>query len=172
VPLGRNHARPRCTVRRSPRPRGAQPSSATALLGESTAAWHRRTRDGGERRLTGAETAARRDGDGQAASGARRSGWHGDGLGGTASDCGSVGTTTRRARQSGRRRRARGSRETGCWDARRAVPTVALCHGLGAARGSHVAMARCRTGPARRAASDRWGPLVNDFRIKNHPKRK
>jgi hypothetical protein len=33
-------------------------------------------------------------------------------------------------------------------------------------------MARCRAGPAQRVASDRWGPLVNDFRINNFPERK
>jgi hypothetical protein len=43
---------------------------AAALLGEPMVA--RRTGDGGERRLTGTETAARRDGDGRAASGMRR----------------------------------------------------------------------------------------------------
>jgi hypothetical protein len=32
-----------------------------------------------------------------------------------------------------------------------------------------VAMARCRVGPVRRAASDRWDPLVSDFWIKIHP---
>jgi hypothetical protein len=32
-----------------------------------------------------------------------------------------------------------------------------------AARVSHVATARCRAGPARCAASDRWGPLVSNF---------
>jgi hypothetical protein len=36
-----------------------------------------------------------------------------------------------------------------------------------AARGSHAATARCRAGPARRAASDRWGPLsaISELKI-------
>jgi hypothetical protein len=55
---------------------------------------------------------------------------------------------------------------------RRGRLTAALSRGVGAVRGSHTAMARCRTGPARRTESDRWGPLVSDFRIKNHPERK
>jgi hypothetical protein len=78
VSLGRNRARPRCTVRAWPTASAstacaalARPSSAglcnarqrhcpaAALLGEPTAARHRRTGDGGERRLTGVETAAR-----------------------------------------------------------------------------------------------------------------
>jgi hypothetical protein len=61
--------------------------SVTALLGEPSAAWHWRTGDDGERRLTGAETAARRDGDGRAASEA-------------------VGAKTRSTRRLGRRQRA------------------------------------------------------------------
>jgi hypothetical protein len=122
VLLGRNRARPRCTVRgaacsyaghgprvqcwRGPRPRGGDPpprgarparprpvqrertsgarriaaQRAAALLGKPTAAQCWRTGDGGERRLTGAETAARRGGraarqrSGQHGFGPRRSG--------------------------------------------------------------------------------------------------
>jgi hypothetical protein len=75
VPLGRNRARPKCTVWAQlgrPTQRAAHGVSArrrhcmaAALLGEPTVA--RRTGDGGERRLTGTDTAARRDGDGRAA---------------------------------------------------------------------------------------------------------
>jgi hypothetical protein len=160
VPLGQNHARPRCTVRRGPRPRGARPVctalawpssagprnarrrryTATALLSESTVARRRRTGDSGEWRLTSTETAARRDGDERAASGTRRSGRHGGGPGGTASDRGSVGTAARQARQSGRRRRAGGGRrerggllgQRGAWQPR---GNGALPRGPGAVRG-------------------------------------
>jgi hypothetical protein len=71
------------------------------------------------------------------------------------------GTVGRRA---GAKRRCRGGAgEASCRDVRRAVLTAALSRGVGAARGGHAATARCRAGPARRAASDRWGPLVSDF---------
>jgi hypothetical protein len=86
-----------------------------------------------------------------------------------------VGRRVARARRSGAARRCReagGASEAGCRDARRAVPTVALSHGVGAARGSHTATARCRAGPARCAASDKWVPLVSYFRIKNLTERK
>jgi hypothetical protein len=69
-------------------------------------------------------------------------------------------------RQAGAARRCRGvggAGEASCQDARRAVPTAAL------SRGGHAATARCHVGPARRAAADRSGPLVSDFRIKIHP---
>jgi hypothetical protein len=75
-------------------------------------------------------------------------------------------------RQAGAARRCRGvggAGEASCQDARRAVPTAALSRGVGTARGGHAAMARCHVGPARRAAADRSGPLVSDFRIKIHP---
>jgi hypothetical protein len=70
-----------------------------------------------------------------------------------------VGATAVRARRAGDSgaREADGASEAGCRDARRPVPTAALSHGVCAAR---------------RAASDRWGPLVSDFQIKNHPERK
>jgi hypothetical protein len=153
--------------------------SAAVLLGESAAARHRRTGDG-------RETAAHRCGDGDAtrrrlASGEPRE---------TASDQRwwlrpvavgmaalarrAVGAEAARARRSGggwrgrcdgRWRAARG----GCQDARCAVPTAALSHGVGAARGSHTAVVHCRVGPAWRAATDRSGPVVSDFRIKIHP---
>jgi hypothetical protein len=55
---------------------------------------------------------------------------------------------------------------------RRAVPTALLTCWSSAARGSHTATARCQAGPARRAASDRWDPLVSVFRIKNSPRMK
>jgi hypothetical protein len=67
----------------------------------------------------------------------------------------------RRAR--GRCRGVGGAVEASYRDARRAVPTAALSCCVGAVRGGHAATACCRTGPARRAASDRWGPLVSDF---------
>jgi hypothetical protein len=70
-----------------------------------------------------------------------------------------VGATAARARLSGGGRRGRG----GCGDAWRAVLTATLSPGIGAARGGHEAAVRCRAGPARRASSDRWGPLVSDF---------
>jgi hypothetical protein len=76
----------------------------------------------------------------------------------------------RRAR--GRCRGDGGAGEVSCRDARRAVPTAALNRGVGAARGGHAATVRCHAGPARRAVSDTWGPLVGDFRIKNHPEGK
>jgi hypothetical protein len=60
-------ARATCGARRE-RVAAARLGSATALLDEPTAARRRHTGDGGERRLTGAETAARHDGDGRAAS--------------------------------------------------------------------------------------------------------
>jgi hypothetical protein len=56
-----------------------------------------------------------------------------------------------------------GAGEASCRDARRAVPTAALSRGISAARGGHTATVRCRTGPARHVASDRWVPLVSDF---------
>jgi hypothetical protein len=49
--------------------------SAAALLGEPAAARHRRTETTGKRRLTGAETAARCDGDGRVRRGGRQ--WSG-----------------------------------------------------------------------------------------------
>jgi hypothetical protein len=146
VPLGRNHAQPRCAVRRGPRPRGARPAcvahgaawrrrgSVTALLGEPSAG------NGG--------SPARRRRRGTTAMGerrVRRSGRHGGGPGGGAVGE-AVGATAARVRRSGRWRRERGGRAAG-----------------GAVRGSYAATARCRVGPVRRAASDRWGPLVSDF---------
>jgi hypothetical protein len=137
-----------------PKPHSAQMHSAGAVPAVARR-WH--TGDGGERWLSGAETAARRDGDRRAVSGTRRSGRHGFGppLG---QDGGVTGEAVGEAGDAS---------EAGCRG-----PTAALSHGVGAARGSHAATARCRTGPARRAASDRWGPLVSDFRIKNYPERK
>jgi hypothetical protein len=76
----------------------------------------------------------------------RRRGWDGRGeaaRGGSDSGGGAVGTTL-----SGRRR---------------AVSTALLTRWSGAARGSHAATARCQAGPARRAASDRWDPLISVF---------
>jgi hypothetical protein len=115
-------------------------------------------------------TAAHRRGDSGAARRRRASGERG-GRGGPGD--GAVGEAVRataaRATQSGGGRRTRGGREVGgaseasCRDARRAVPTAALSHGVGEAHGSHVATARCRAGPARHAASDRWAPFISDF---------
>jgi hypothetical protein len=137
-----------------PKPRSAQSHSAGAAT-RGTAPAHRRQRG----------TAARHDGDGRAASEAvgvarRWSGRWRDRRGGRG-DSGGPG--------DGGAREAGGASEASCRDVQRAIPTAALSCGVGVARGSHAATARCRAGPARRTASDRWGPLVSDFRIKNHP---
>jgi hypothetical protein len=79
------------------------------------------------------------------------------------------GAVGRRAGAVRRCRGVGGAGDASCRDVRRAVPTAALSRGVGAARGGHAATVRCRVGPARRTASDRWGPLVSDFRIKIHP---
>jgi hypothetical protein len=99
------------------------------------------------------ETAARRDGDRRAASeavgAARQRSERRRGRRGGQDDCGgpgdgavgeAVGATAAHARRSGGGRRERGRLS------RRAVPTAALSHGIGAARGSHVETARCRAG--------------------------
>jgi hypothetical protein len=69
-------ARPACVVlvrHTATRPTAsAAGGSAAVLLGEPAAARHRRTETTGKRWLTGAETAARRDGDGRWAGSARR----------------------------------------------------------------------------------------------------
>jgi hypothetical protein len=77
------------------------------------------------------------------------------------------GGRRRSARRVGRGRERRGPGS--CRDVRRAVSTVALSRCVGTARGGHAAAARCCTGPARHATTDRSGPLVSDFRIKIHP---
>jgi hypothetical protein len=88
VPLGRNNARPSCTVPRGRRPCRARPACAAGAAqlsrhaqraahgasawrwrGSATAARRRRTGDNREQRLTGVETATRRDGDGREARG-------------------------------------------------------------------------------------------------------
>jgi hypothetical protein len=80
------------------------------------------------------------------------------------------GTAAVRARRSGGGRRGRGDDRAGAGeeaavgrDAARSRQLsgqrVALSHCIGAARGNHTAAALCRAGPARGAASDRWGPL-------------
>jgi hypothetical protein len=79
------------------------------------------------------------------------------------------GAVGRRAGAARRCRGVDGAGEASCRDARRAVPTVALSRGIGTACGGHAATARCHMGPARRAATDRSGPLISDFRIKIHP---
>jgi hypothetical protein len=81
-------------------------SSATAVLGELTAARRRRTGDGRERWLTGAEMAVRCDGDGRAASGARRSGRRSDEQG----DRGDGGAREAVGSREARARRAVGTR--------------------------------------------------------------
>jgi hypothetical protein len=127
---------------RSPRPHGARPglASAGAMVGTTARSGRRHGRRSG--RDDGAVDEA-------------------------------VGTTMRSARRRSRRqRRARGRALSGgerrgrggCRDARRAVLTAALSHGVGTVR--------CRAGPALRAASDRWGPLVSDFQINNFLERK
>jgi hypothetical protein len=73
------------------------------------------------------------------------------------------------ARQFGQRRR-RSRNGAALSGRRRVVPTAHLMHGRGAAHGSHVAMARCRAGPARRATSDGWGPLSVISELKIIPK--
>jgi hypothetical protein len=123
-----------------------------------------------KRRLTGAGTVAWHDGRA-----ARRSGRHGGGSGSAASNhggrdahcramgeaCGGGRAAVGRAARGavGRRRDRRGHCRGGAVGTR-------VRH---AARGSHAATAGCRASPARRAASDRWGLLVSDFRIKIHP---
>jgi hypothetical protein len=138
--------------------------SAAALLGVPTVARRQRTGDGGEQRLTGTETVAWRDGDGRAAR-------DGDGPGRRRLRTAAVGMAARARRAiramaaRARRSLSRGERRGrgGCRDARRVVPIAVLSRGIGAACGGHAATARCRAGPARRAASDRCSPLVSDF---------
>jgi hypothetical protein len=128
---------------RGPRPRPAQrarPSSAG-----SHNAW--RTVPGARRRCCSASQR-----------------WHG----------GATSTGERRAarRRSGRRCFGRDGGAVSEAVATAALSRVRAAHCLDsglksrasrAARGSHAATARCRAGPAWRAASDRWGALVSDF---------
>jgi hypothetical protein len=143
--LGRNRARPRCTVHSAAHyhvMRGpAWPQLARA--------W--RTAHGGTARRGEATVGTRRGrrGDGQGDGGARevvgtRRGWRGNGGG------------TERGAAVGRARRGRGC----CRDVRRAVPTVALSCGA-LSRGP---------GAARRTAADRWGPLSAISELKFTPK--
>jgi hypothetical protein len=120
VPLGRNHARPRCTVRHGPRN-----ARHTARARGGGAAWRwlcsvsRRRHGAGARETAGnGGSPARRRWRGATAMGeqrARRSGRHSGslGYGGTREV---VGATTTRVRRSGGRREARsggGRRERG-----------------------------------------------------------
>jgi hypothetical protein len=123
--------------------------SAAALLSVSAAARHRCTGDGGE-------TVAHRRGDGGVARRRRASDARRRRTGRWRLRTAAVGTAARvrravgrRAAQARRRSGASGARRLSgtararrgsCWDARRAVPTVALNHGVS-------------------AAADRWGPL-------------
>jgi hypothetical protein len=146
---------------RGPRPREARPARA-ALLGEPATTRRRRTGDGGERRLTGVEMAARRDGDGRVAKEAVGTGGGGPGDG-TIGEA--VGATAARVRRSG------GGRERGRLSGRAArCPDSGFkprrLRGAWQPRGNGALPRR----PG--AASDRWGPLVSDFQIKNHPERK
>jgi hypothetical protein len=114
---------------------------------------------------------AHRRGDGGAASmGERlRSGqWRGR-RGGRGDDAvgEAVGATVARARRGTLRAAAR------AWLSGRAArfPDSGLkAHARRSAHGSHVAMARCRAGPARRATSDGWGPLSVISELKIIPK--
>jgi hypothetical protein len=74
-------------------------------------------------------------------------------------DDSSVGTVARSARRSGGGHCLGGA----AGRAARCPDSGLKARVRGAARGSHAAMARCCASPARRAASDRWGPLVSDF---------
>jgi hypothetical protein len=121
------------------------------LPGEPAAARHRRTGDDG--------TAAHRRGDGGATATGDVAGCGPSDVAWTAA----VGTAAVRARQaqrgarSGRelserdvraRRRCRAGERRGrgsCRDTWRAVPTAALSHGVGAARGGHAAAARAHS---------------------------
>jgi hypothetical protein len=135
VPLGRNRAQPSRTVRVRPtdtqgttRVRGTaqldaarrQRGSATALLGEPTAARRRRTGDGGAHRRGDGGAARRVSGEAVGAA-RRRSGWHGFGprlgqdggatgeaVGAMAARHEAIGATAARARQSRGGRRERG----------------------------------------------------------------
>jgi hypothetical protein len=123
--------------------------------------------------LHGGSATRRANGGTAPARGRRRSGWRGFGprrSGHALLGRRREGRDGRRVLRGGRAAGARG--ETALSGRRRAVLTALLTHGSCAAHGSHVATARCRAGPARRVASDRWGPLVSVFRIKNHPGRK
>jgi hypothetical protein len=180
---------PRAPRVRGPRPRGPRPRPAARDARRGGAARRRRWLDAGARRRRGGDgSPARRrwrgvTGDGRAreaaaaatawpgqrARGHGRSGWRWHSRGG----CRGGGATRlgggRAARGDGRRgARARCGRERRCRDTRRGVPTAALSRCVGVVRGGHAAAARCRAGPARCAATDKWGPLVNDFRIKIH----
>jgi hypothetical protein len=181
VQLGRIRSRPRRTVRARPtasadaacaaRMRGAgSPARPAHAMRSGTAqrrcsVSQRRLGTGaretaGKRRLTGAETAVRRDGDGErcemasaratAARAARRlleGGWHR--RGGTDGE--------RRARGAvGAWREVRGS---GCWDTRR-CPDSALSHAVGVARAAAW---------ARHAMADKRGPLSAIFKLKIYP---
>jgi hypothetical protein len=182
VPLGRNRARPSCkagarttaTRAHGPWPHGARPSCAAHGLDRCSVCGPARRRrcsvsqrwHGDGVRETTEERAAHWRGDG----GAARCRWA---SGGGSGDAASVGTAVRSARRSGRRREGRGGggahegRLSGV--AARCPDSVLKERASGAAHGSHAATARFRVGPARRAGSNRWGPLISDFRIKNHP---
>jgi hypothetical protein len=69
----------------------------------------------------------------------------------------------RRARGDGRRSAVRG-----VVGARR-CPDSALSCAVSVECGGHVAAARCRAGPARRATADKRGPLSVIFELKIYP---
>jgi hypothetical protein len=173
VPLGRNHARPRCTVRARPAAtRGTtcvHDAGAAHVRGGGTARRRaaRRRRCSVSRRRHGAgarETAgnggspARRRRRGVTAMGERRETAMDPGVGG-------FGPRRKRGERSGRRRCVRGGREVGgadevavggerrerggCREAWCAVPTAALSRGVWQPRGSG---ARRLTGGARSSA--------------------
>jgi hypothetical protein len=77
-----------------------------APLGEPAVARHRRTEMTGKRRLTGVETAARRDGDGQRVGAARRRQRRRLGSDSGRADTAGRGGGERDARSGGRARRA------------------------------------------------------------------
>jgi hypothetical protein len=170
VLLGRNHARPRCTVRgadvapvRGPRPRGARPGLASA--GAARAAHGGATRGGTARRAGDDMTPVR--GKRLRSSGSparerrtaarRRRASSGQDCGGVGE---AVGVAARSARRSGDGRRGRGDGR-GDGGAREAA--------LSGWRGRGGALSGQRVS-ARRAAADRWGPLSVISELKFTPK--
>jgi hypothetical protein len=191
VPLGRNCARPSHTARARPTAtRGAARVGLGRRSARSPArparatrgAWRERARDahGGAARRANDDTtpahgrrprrrAAHRRGDGSAA---RRRRASGEAAGAARRRSGRRGFGPRWSGRalSGRRRKGRdGGRaagvrgETALSGRRRAVPTALLTRGSCVAHGSHTATTCYHVGPARRAASDRWDPLIRVF---------
>jgi hypothetical protein len=156
-------ARRRCSTSRRRRDAGAQEAAeGQRLTGAGTAAWHRRAVE------TAVRSTMRRSGRGavgEAVRMAARSAGRRSGHGGV--ECGVVVGEQRVRGAVGARR---GVRVGSCRDARRAVPTAALSRAVGVAHGGHAEAARCRAGPARCAAADKWGPLSVISELKIYPK--